>query len=589
MTDYHASESFLGRPAAAQSDLPDLNETGQTGNWVFWSCLLLALIWWGSAGALFFLQAEALSLFAFPVPLLLCGSVLLAIPGIVLIMIGFIGRQSVRARAANRLILKAATQLLAPAQSATREISTLADATRESTRTIDLTTSEALASMKAMHEALSAERLRAESVSYAMADNTRDLTSRLADERKGLETLTKAMEAQADMMREVIPQQSAAMVAAAKAAGEEVRAADDALEVRLNHLKQAGSTLAVRLTDLDAIARNAAERTDGLVQSIAAIEDKLSRSDKTIERAEQSSAMAVEAASSVGQALQDAVSAALDGAREANEEIDRISRQLHEDTARSITELRLAGIEATTGQSATARAKRSRIDGAERPTTEPATPSDVARNGKQTASVQQAVVLASEAPPATLRTEPSQPLPPLTAPTATDTDLFEGTSSDTDTIVPPNIHVDPAHKPAQATGWSDIISDLDSEARGGATGDLDQMDRQEIAIGLIDRLQTSGIALPTIFRPRDKKKIAAASRKSAKARRNATRDISGPEVDRVYNRIRKDDELNAMAQAFVDLEQAEALQALAETSGTARPASPRLAAFLLTDAALTAD
>ncbi len=565
MTDDHASESIPDRPLATQSDTPGVDETAQTGNWVFWSCLLMALIWLGSASAFFFLQTEAMNLAAVPLPLLICGSFLLAIPGIVLIMVGFIGRQSVRARAANALILKAATQLLAPAQSATREINTLADATRESARTIDLTTSEALASMKAMHEALSAERLRAESVSYAMADNARDLTSRLADERKGLETLTKAMEAQADMMREVIPQQSAAMVAAAKAAGEEVRAADDALETRLNHLKQAGSTLAVRLTDLDAIAKDAAERTDGLVQSIAAIEDKLSRSDKTVERAEQSSAMAVEAASSVGKALQDAVSAALDGAREANEEIDRISRKLHEDTARSITELRLAGIEATTGQSAAALPKRPGVNGAERP--------------------------AAELAPAALHTQQPavQPLPPPTAPTATDSDLFESTSADPEAIAPPNIHVDPAHKPAPATGWSDIISDLDSEARSGTIAHIDDMDRQEIAIGLIDRLQTSGIALPTIFRPRDKKKIAAASRKSAQARRNATRNISGPEVDRVYNRIRKDDELNAMAQAFIDLEQAEALQALAETSGTARPASPRLAAFLLADAALTAD
>lgn len=564
-----------------------------TGNWVFWSCLFLALFGWGAAGAILTLQADALGLASLSLPLLIAGGLLILIPGILLILMGLIARQSVRSRTANALIMQAAGELLAPAHAATNEIKTLADATRESTRAIDTTTSDTLASLKTMHEALSAERLRAESVSYAMADNARELTERLAEERKGLETLTKAMEAQANMMREVIPQQSAAMVAAAKAASQEVQAADEALEIRLNHLKQAGSTLAVRLTDLDAIARDAAERTDGLLQSIAAIEDKLSRSDNTVARAEQSSAIAAEAASSVGQALQDAVSAALDGAREANAEIDRMSRKLHEDTARAVTELRLAGIDAANGQPVGPLAKRARPNEINPPSTHQLDSLPDHNDGP--------IIDTIDRPPAPMDVQlglvqtrtPAPPLPPRTAPTATDTDLFDGNDNGPtkpETITQPTIQIDPSHqaKP-NLTGWSDIISELDSEANQSNNTSIEQMDRQQIAIGLMDRLQGSGIALPTIFRPRDKKKIAAASRKSAKARRSATRSISGTDVDRVYNRIRKDQELNAMAQAFIDHEQDEALKALSETSGSGRPASPRLAAFLLADAALTAD
>lgn len=588
MSDDQAPADLSKKPVPPDTKPATASTPASTGQWIFWSCIIVALIWWGAAGALVALQAETLALASQPAVLLICGALLILVPGLVLVLAGIIGRQSIRSRSANALIMQAVDQLLAPAQTATAEINTLADATRESTRSIDITTSDALASMKAMHEALSAERLRAESVSYAMADNARELTARLAEERKGLETLTRAMEAQADMMGQVIPQQSAAMVAAAKTAGEEVRAADEALEARLNHLKQAGSTLAVRLTDLDAVAKDAAARTDGLVQALTTIEDKLSRSDKTVELAKESSAMAVEAASSVGEALQHAVSAALDGAREANEEIDRISRKLHEDTARSITELRLAGIDAVNGQPAPP-ARRPQSNGVETPEhskpqrTEPPAPT---LNGS--AHVHQDPAPAP--PPLTSSAEPATlPLPPRTAPTATDSDLFDSTPAAPQKTAPPHIHVDPSHKQPPATGWSDIISDLDSEAHQGSLSNVDDMDRQAIAISLIDRLQTSGIALPTIFRPRDKKKIAAASRKSARARRAVTRNLTGAEVDRVYNRISRDAELNAMAQAFVDLEQDEALKALAETSGTARSASPRLAAFLLTDAALTAD
>ncbi len=587
MTDDQTSAAPLEKPSLTAPTMVQSSAPTPKGHWLFWTCICLALIWWAAAGTLVTLQAEPLGLSNLPAALMICIGLLILIPGFVLVLAGIIGRQSIRSRAANALIMQAASQLLTPARSATAEINTLADATRESTRSIDITTGDALASMKAMHEALSAERLRAESVSYAMADNARELTTRLADERKGLETLTRAMEAQADMMRDVIPKQSAAMVAAAKAAGEEVRAADEALEARLNHLKQAGSTLAVRLTDLDAIARDAATRTDGLVKSIADIEDKLSRSDKTVENAKQSSAMAVEAASSVGQALQDAVSSALDGAREANEEIDRISRKLHEDTARAITELRIAGIDATNGHAAPL-PKRHRPNDIHMPLHQEPSQEDASAHGINGSAPAHNGAISADTPSTFPSDSPALSVPPRTAPTATDSDLFDGNPAE-QTNAPPHIHVDPTHRQEQATGWSDIISDLDSEAHQGSITNLDEMDRQAIAISLMDRLQTSGIALPTIFRPRDKKKIAAASRKSAKARRVATRNLSGAEVDRVYNRIRKDQELNAMAHAFVDFEQDEALKALAETSGTARPASPRLAAFLLTDAALTAD
>ncbi|MEO9969005.1 MAG: hypothetical protein ABJG15_04100 [Hyphomonadaceae bacterium] len=557
--------------------------TAPTGNWSLIACIVLALLWWGASAALVFAYSQGNALANLSEPVLIGGALLLLIPGFILIMLGIVMRQSMRSRGANDLIIHAATNLLAPASTATAEIKTLADATRESTRSIDKTTSDALASMKTMHEALSAERLRAESVSYAMADNARELTERLADERKGLETLTKAMDAQASMMGDVIPKQSAAMVAAAKAAGEEVAAADNALEERLKQLKQAGSTLAVRLTDLDAIAKDAAERTDGLVQSITAIEDKLSRSDKTIERAEQSSAMAVEAANSVGAALQQAVSAALDGAREANEEIDRISRKLHEDAAHSITELRLAGIDAAKGEAPLALETANIVS-------QTSILSSPHVNGDHDAGPPNGFTVKTEPHhDAPLRGEPSS-LPPTTAPTADDTDLFDGSDAQGPAETPPHIHVHPSHQPPEGdAGWSDIISDLDNEDSAREIDPVAGMDRQDIAMTFMDQLQGSGIALPNIFRPRDKKKIAAASRKSAKARRVATRNTGGDDVDRVFNRLRKDNELNALAHAFIDLEHAEALQALADTSGTARPASPRLAAFLLADAALSHD
>ncbi|MEZ5947518.1 MAG: hypothetical protein R3C04_11840 [Hyphomonas sp.] len=51
-------------------------------------------------------------------------------------------------------------------------------------------------------------------------------------------------------------------------------------------------------------------------------------------------------------------------------------------------------------------------------------------------------------------------------------------------------------------------------------------------------------------------------------------------------RLRNDDVLLELARSFVEMEQEDALNALEQTQKTSRNASPRLAAYLLLDAAL---
>ena len=51
-------------------------------------------------------------------------------------------------------------------------------------------------------------------------------------------------------------------------------------------------------------------------------------------------------------------------------------------------------------------------------------------------------------------------------------------------------------------------------------------------------------------------------------------------------RLRNDDDLRTLAESFIEMEQDDALNALEQTQRTSRNASPRLAAYLLLDAAL---
>jgi len=128
-------------------------------------------------------------------------------------------------------------------------------------------------------------------------------------------------------------------------------------------------------------------------------------------------------------------------------------------------------------------------------------------------------------------------------------------------------------------GWRDIISDMSRDESGN------KPDREDIADELIQRLQTSGILLPEAFRPKAKRKIAEAARNGERERRAAIMDNAGRQVERVTQRLRSDRDLQALAREFITLEEADALNALEQTQKTSRNASPRLAAYLLLDAA----
>lgn len=610
-----------------------------------WTGLGFAILWWAGAigAAVFLFGADVIA--EQPPAALVALAVLVLLPGFMMVIAGMLARQTKRTSEANMLLLQAADRLLSPAKQASLDIVDLGQAARNTTIGINRTVTEALTAMKATHQAMADERLRVESVSYAMADNARDLTLRLADERAALETLSKALSDQAETLNKAIPRQAAAMVAAAKQASEEVSRADEALESRLEQLKQAGSTLAVRLIDLDAVARDAASRTEALNTSVGKIEQKLEQSQRTIQMAERASEMAVNAAATTGDALRDAISAALDGARDANKEIAQTSQIIQERSTKAMAELVAAGRAAA---SAAARVQeQSQILG-----------NEAARRGIVPAAPANGEADIFEEPAAAAPSLPSQARDPaITANNdypfdediaQPEDDLFDAAVSsdqadpendpyvpineedtiqlgdaDTpfllnqslDSVAQPEELTEPDVSPAepakrhpsiirpadslpagsQSSEWRDIIADIGNEAEDYEDQDPpvrhnrraeDTSDGSSVADALIHRLESTGIPLSTAFKSRDKKKIAAAADKDADARRAAIRSAAGNEVDRVAIRLKKDKTLMEIARTFIATVEPEALQTLQDTGRNGRHASTSLAAYLLVDAAI---
>jgi predicted nucleic acid-binding Zn-ribbon protein len=562
-----------------------------------------------------------------PPMLLSAGGIAAFSPAFLIIMAGFMGRSTRRAAAANALVLEATSRLMMPAREAGTEGIAFAEQMKQAAGEVDLAMAHALTAMKAMAGEIGDERQRLESVSYATSDNARDLATRLAAERHALEALARELRSQISMMSEAIPRQAQMMISAARQASDEVGRADTALENRLGSMSRAGEDLSRRLESLDGLAREAATRTESLTFSITRIEDKLEHSRRTVDAAVRASEVAAAAAATTGDALKGAVACALDGARQANAEINSATRGAAEEAARALARLREAGEQAAYALRTASYAARIEGENLER-RTGIAAPSLAPPPLRQSLSAPQASYANGQGTsghaPNGNGHAPSYPngnerLPASRA--SMDDDLFDASADAViaaSAVTPPAVaplvlgrdvtsregeplmlrrrHEDEQAPPPElprrrasdqlmgpasnGSSLRDIISDIAREESGAPD------DREQLAEALVSRLQSSGIPLGDVFRPRSKKRIAAANTKGNGPRREAIREQAGKEVERVSHRLRGDYKLMDMARQFALLEQADALAALEQTQSTSRNASARLAAFLLVDAAL---
>ncbi|MCF6329707.1 MAG: hypothetical protein L3J02_07910, partial [Henriciella sp.] len=457
-------------------------------------------------------------------------------------------------------------------------------------------------------------RQRLESVTYASADNARELADRLGNERAALETLTKELREQTSLIGDAIPRQAAMIVDSAKAAAEEVATAESALESRLASLEQTGHGLAQKIAAMDTLAAEAGQRNETLLFAIARMEEKLEQSRKTVETASRAGELAAAAAGTTGDRLMEAVRAALEGAREASSEIQSRTLETSEAAAQSLAELKDAGQQAASAVRAAGMAARAEMDIAERRASQASHALYDTAQSVPGANGSASAYLASEPRSPAPTAPPVSPTPVASPSRAVEEDLFDANAdrmaqamlqsakADATSVEdaefsepnpPPmklrdNLDIDDVFEDAPANGnghdqdgssLSEIIADMEREERP-------TLSREETAEKLLDRLEDSGIILTSIFRPKDKKKIALAARKGEKQRRSSINNTAGRQVERVRQRLKADSDLMTMSRDFIALEESDALNALENTHASKQNASARLATYLLLDAAL---
>lgn len=343
-----------------------LEEAQNASSWLAWGALGLAFLWWVAAfvGSAAMIGAEALG--QMQPALIIAGLIGIILPGLMLVLAGMMAREQARATAANAVVLEAAARLLLPSETLASETRVFADEMSKASAEVDRSMGHAISAMKAMAGEIGDERQRLESVTYASADNARDLATRLGNERTGLEQLARDLREQTDMLNEAIPEQANLMVESAKTAATEVAAAENALQARLETLDTTGRSLAQKISAMDTLAAEAGERNETLLFAIARMEEKLETSRKTVESAARAGELAAAAAGTTGDRLMESVKVALDGAKDASSQIQNQTFEASESAARALAELKDAGQQAAAAVRAAGMAARAEMDIAER-------------------------------------------------------------------------------------------------------------------------------------------------------------------------------------------------------------------------------
>ncbi|MEO0786690.1 MAG: hypothetical protein AAFY10_13420, partial [Pseudomonadota bacterium] len=354
-----ASPSEPPRSAQGHGHVTRVRTAGQ---WMPWASFVLAVLWWACVAAALVTSFDLNVVFSQPPITLAAGAVMALLPGLLIIMAGFMARESARGALANSLVLQASGQLLSPSNAVAGDAQSLAEHLSTSAKEVDHAMAQALGAMKALSSEIGDERLRLESVSYATADNARDLTSQLSQERAALESLIRDLRAQGETMNEAIPRQAQHMVQAARQAADEIGKADEALDQRLASMRQASESLGAELARLNQMAGEAGVQSESLMHSIARVEEKLDHSKRTVDAAVRASEAAVTAAGSTGEALQAAVSSALDDARRASLEIQKRTRESSEEAALQIQVLRQTAEQAGSALKDVSAAARSKAE-----------------------------------------------------------------------------------------------------------------------------------------------------------------------------------------------------------------------------------
>lgn len=561
-----------------------------------WMGFGLAALLWGGAGAWFVGSLGVDGILATP-PLQLAGAALLLLAtGSALIAAGIMARESRRSSESNALVLSSARLLLEPAEHSRNEITAIGEAVVGESQRVNRVLSDVRAQMDAMKADIETNVTSVLKAAEIVRTDSDVLANRMLAERQSLSELSNSIREQSENLAKAIPLHVQMVSDASKAAQEEVRKSDEMLDQRLHGLEGTARRLAERIDQLDTMGAESRKRAQNLATALMRLDEQLVQSTRMVDSARQAGELATAASKNTADALRDAMSDALDAAMKANETLSTRASAASQEAQAAMAQLQEMGVRTESATRAAALAVRQQADETEqrmsrlaehlvqsttRATRAADSGLDQAKQRIEKASLLFGGDQPAANPPPTAHENARDPDHAAPKPTA-----FRDAQSAAQGFAPllpddkpedvrdiPHV----AEEGPSGLSWREMLTGVESRNANGS-GQSNE---------LLATLNRNGVSL-SVVKASDLRRIASASSQGELQRRRAIRDTAPGEIQRVSQLLDRDANLQKSVRTFLAAEGPQALRALATAETAREDAEPRLSAYLLLDAALSA-
>ncbi len=509
------------------------------------------------------------------------------LPALMVLLAGAAAREGARARHEAKRLADAAAGLLNPAAHSESAARRLAVAVRGEISALDRAIEQTLTKLHEVEASVTKQTYAVNHVAAAAKRGADAMISGMEHERAELLRIAEDLNGQAALISHHIAGHTQSIAEAARFAEAEVRAADEALDARLNSFGAAAALITDRTQELTGAAAASADSALRLETALTSALETLSRATQLTDAARHSAEAAAQAANSTAGAMRDTTSRAIEEARRAADLIRGEAASVEREASQALSNLRDAAEQAR----GAARAARSAVE----------PPSEAPR---------QPMPLAVPAPPRRMSSfakgpadvRAQAPAPPAQAPAPAPS-------------VPNTGFGEPPRAPAGngaadgAWTWRELLSSMDDDesAAAPAAGSpprerarartRDTIPDDPIArltktvteqrgphpVAAVALIAKGGVDLGEVFTASTLDRIAHRARNGSQGRRKAVRDAAGPAVDRVKALLSRDAAARTEAGAFLRSDGARIAELLSR--GRASMSADATRAFLILDAA----
>ena len=572
------------------------------GNGLFILAIVAGLMWVAGAAAFLYAYLGVDQLREMQPAMQAALGVFTILPAFLIWFSGAAAREGARARKEARRLAEAADRLLSPAPAAEAAARRLGVSVRGEIASLERAIDSALVKAREVEQLIARQTLSMDSAVTAAATGANQMVSGMERERNALLQIADDLNSQAALIGDSISRHGRLIAEAARAAEDEIRSADSALDSRLSSFGAAAALISDRTGALSTAAKASADSALKLESVLGGALDALTKATTLTDAARQSAEAATYAANNTAGAVRDTTIRAVEDAKRAADMIRAEAASVEREAGAALERLREAAhLARDAAQGARAATGATEADVArqpERPIQPVATPvrrTDLRRDTERERQNERDRDRNERDAERKERNERTR-----------EPERTQGYGESLAGVPPSRPSLRAVPQPEQQDGeagrwtWREVLASIEedkpavaasggggrsSSARAPSTPqDSDSAPaRGRHPLPVVSLIEAAGLRLGEVFNLSTLDRVAQRARNGTQARRRAVRDASPDAVRRLADYLQRDQESRAEASEFMRTEGVRIAELLGR--GRASMSADATRAFLLIDAA----